>query len=453
MKKLFIVSAVIIFGVFVFAQTAPAEVLSSTFHGQFRINSYYEDRSDENVFGDEDTVQGSRLRWRPTWDVEMENGVKMHLQFTIGHINSNNGLARFDNGGDPAFALRHAYVLAPMPAVGGIEEWNVVGGLVPWDDKFGQTLFSSDWDFNPLAFALVGKVSNLDIRAAHFNAVEGDASIGDDVEGWVVDAETPWGLGISWYYVNDGRDGSSGIRSAVTGGTAGDVKQHYLGARYARDFGTVGFDGFVVYNSGEIEEAGGPTGPDLDNDGWLAKVQLKAPVGPAKVGLMGIFATGDGQDFGTRDSDSFITPMTVLGLTGYWGYTGKLNVQGPTDTRIDGDNLNVDGAGGNGGNLANLGTGMVSIQANASLPLIPDVLDGYVGIGWYQQEDEKTGTDDDIGYDLIGMATYHFGSGMNWDFGVDFASLGEGHHGSTSASLVNQDRDVVLLFSRFQLEY
>jgi hypothetical protein len=450
MRKSLIVCAVIFLGVFVFAQTAPA--VESTFHGQFRMNSYYLDSSDENDFGDEDTNQATRARYRPTWDVAFDNGVKLHLQFNIGHINSNPELnVRCHHGTSnacgeddvPVFALRHAYVSTPVPFAEG---WSLVGGLVPWDDKFDQTLFSSDWDFNPLAYALVGNPGGLNVRIAHANVSEGSENIGDDIFAWIVDADHESGLGVSWYYFEDGS--GSGIASPLG---AGDVVQHYLGVRYARSFNDVGFNAFIVYNVGEIEQLGSPAGPDIDNDGVAAKAQLKFPLGAMKVSVMGVWASGDGEDFGSKDSDAFITPMSIYGGHGYWGYVGKLTVQGPTDTGID-DPVRIDG--GSYSN-AKLGTGIISVQVNASFNIIPDELDGYIGAGFFASDDEASGGDDDVGFDVIAMGTYHFGSGLNLDFGIDYAALGDGHHSTegTGPGGTNQDRDQILVFSRFQLEY
>jgi hypothetical protein len=141
MKKLLFVFAFLFLGVFAFTQTAPAAV-EHTFHGQFRINSYHQDASDESTFGSNNKV-GSRLRYRPTWDVEFDNGVKLHLQLNIGHIPSN-----ISQSGP--VLMRHGIVSTPVPFMEG---WTLVGGLVPLSDRFGDTLFSGDWDFNPLTFA------------------------------------------------------------------------------------------------------------------------------------------------------------------------------------------------------------------------------------------------------------------------------------------------------------
>jgi len=107
----------------VFAATeAPA--IESEFHGQFRINSYFQESSDgDTIIGgspaEADDAMASRLRFRPTWDVSLDNGVAMHLQLNIGHINSNLSNARYtlngSSSGDPVVSLRHGYISAPIP--------------------------------------------------------------------------------------------------------------------------------------------------------------------------------------------------------------------------------------------------------------------------------------------------------------------------------------------------
>jgi hypothetical protein len=147
--------------------------------------------------------------------------------------------------------------------------------------------------------------------------------------------------------------------------------------------------------------------------------------------------------------------MSLYGGLGYWGYTGKINVQGPTDTKIDGHAINIDGGtAGFNSNNTNLGRGVLTVQANASFNIIPDELDGYLGVGWFQSEDSPSLSDDDIGVDLIAMGNYHFGSGLNLEFGVDYLSMGEGHFASTvNGPALEVERDIFLVFSRFQLEY
>jgi hypothetical protein len=138
--------------------------------------------------------------------------------------------------------------------------------------------------------------------------------------------------------------------------------------------------------------------------------------------------------------------MSMYGGHGYWGYTGSFTVQGPTDTGVD-DPVRIDG-----GSYVpfNLGMGMQTIQVNASFPVIPDKLDGYLAAGWYQGDDSLPTRDDSIGYDLLAMGKYMFGSGLNLEFGVDYAAMDDGHHANV---LFNESRNLVLLFSRLQLEF
>src|SRR3989337_2911563 len=139
--------------VFLLGSTALSLAADTMWHGQFRIN-YYSMSQDKDVG---DGVAAARLRWRPTWDVKVNNDVSMHMQLNIGHIQSNTSNARFEQGGAPAVSLRHAVLNFTTPETGG----RFSAGLVPMSDKFGDTLFSGAWDFNPLAFPLVGKIENI----------------------------------------------------------------------------------------------------------------------------------------------------------------------------------------------------------------------------------------------------------------------------------------------------
>src|SRR3990172_11631757 len=189
----------------VFAATeAPA--IESEFHGQFRINSYFQESSDgDTIIGgspaEADDAMASRLRFRPTWDVSLDNGVAMHLQLNIGHINSNIANARYtlngSSSGDPVVALRHGYISAPIP---NYTDFKIVAGLVPMSDKFGDTLFSADWDYNPLTYMLLGKVWDIELRIAHGNLAEGAESShpADDIDQWFFDADTKTGFGASF---------------------------------------------------------------------------------------------------------------------------------------------------------------------------------------------------------------------------------------------------------------
>lgn len=173
------------------------------------------------------------------------------------------------------------------------------------------------------------------------------------------------------------------------------------------------------------------------------------PTSAAKIGILGMYATGDKafSDPSETKSGSFITPMSLIGHHGYWGYTGKLTIQGPTDTGID-DPINIDG--GSYGNRT-LGLGLTSLQANVNIPVSPD-FSVYGAAGFYTLNDAAEGAEKNVGTDIYLQGKYAFGDGLNLEFGADFASLGEGHF-DTYGSSDPKSRSVTTIFSRFQLEY
>lgn len=409
-----------------FADNAWAEPEFS-YSGQFRINSYTDSRSDTGTFGD-DSVSGARLRWRPVFNVKVSDTVSMHTQFNIGHINSNFFNARKDNGGDPAFALRHAVLQAQI-----LDNVTGVAGLVPLPDKFGDTLFSADWDFNPLAVAfIIGVGEGSSIRVATGKFYEGSEmnSEGskDDFDAYVLDFDSgPFGASV--YYGVTQKDFSSG-----------ELALTIYGARYNGDIGGIKVNAFVLGSIFDQKTA------DFKSNGYAAKLEAKIPVGEMTLGLLGIYGSGDGK-FGQKGktAGSFVTFMSLVGSHGYYGYTGKLNIQGATDTGID-DPVNIDG--GSYSNV-NLGRGLTTIQANLNIP-VNGRFSAYLAAGWFQSSDAPSGFSKDIGTDLMAMGTLNLGESLNFQFGVDYAALGEGSNMTVEKET---SRNITTVFSRLQLEY
>jgi len=402
-----------------------------TYHGQFRINYYTESKSDTSTFGDENAA-AARLRFRPTFDVKVNEDVSTHLQLNIGHIKENTGNARTDVGGSPVVALRHAIIQAKVA-----DNVTGVAGLVPISDKFGDTLFSGDWDFNPLAVAFVGDLGGISYRAGFAKLIENTESdlatdgskVKDDLDAYVLDLDAG-GFGGSVYYL-DIQKGAT----AIGGGSLA-----IYGLRYAGDLSGVKLNAFVMGSALDMSDA------KVKSNGFAAKVEAKVPVSGMTLGVMGLYASGD-KNYGTADktASSFITPMSLIGHHGYWGYTGKLNIQGPTDTGID-DPVNIDG--GSYGN-SNLGLGLTTVQVNLDIP-VGDKLSAYVAAGWFQSNDAPAGKSKDIGTDIYAQGKYKLGEALNLEFGVDYAALGAGSH-MTAAQ--DKSRNVTTVFSRLQLEY
>jgi len=462
MKKFFLLLLVlsfVLFGGLPFGVDESSSEPTFNFHGQFRVNSYADSREDKTMVGDFNRT-ASRLRWRPTFDVEMSESVSLHTQFNIGHINSN-----IANAGT-SFALRHAVIQADLFDTG----ITGVAGLVPVSDKFGDTLFSADWDYNPLALIFLVNKGDVKIRAGLGTLQEGvEGGLGggsalheDDLSIYVFDADyEPLGIGGSVYWMNGGSDrgiaaGKTALGGALGGGAMQELSLFHYGGRYSGDFEVIKVNAFLVGSNLTADGFFG-AGADLKSNGVAGKIEIIAPINDVTVGLMITGASGD-KNFGvagTGTSSAFITPMSVAGTTGYWGYTGRLTEQGPTDTGIDDQTVNLDGGGLPWSSYANLGLGLLTVQGKVGFP-ITDIIGAYFGVGYYRSADAPAGQSKDIGLDVYAQAKINLGQNLNLEAGVDYLAAGKGHYNNIAAATASGlavSRGIFLGFSRLQLEY
>ncbi len=422
----FVVSCFTLAGAALFTADQASAEAEFSWHGQFRINSYTDFRDDAGP-----DVTGSRLRWRPTVDVVLSDSVSLHTQINIGHINSN----IYQSG--PTF-LRHAVIKADLFDSGV----DLMAGLVPISDKFGDTLFSGDWDFNPLA-AIIQTSGDFSIRAGAGQFVENDASADDDLTIYLVDADfSPMGIGASVYWLS----ADSGV--TTLGADAGEGDLIIYGAHYSGGSDAFKVDAFIAGSRLDFGAADGEG--SVESNGFAGKLAFTIPVDDMSFGVLAIYASGDA-GFGSTSSsaDAFITPMSLVGSTGYWGKTGKLTEQGPTDTRIDDSTVNIDGGGLPWSSYANLGLGMITIQGSASIP-VSETFSAYFGIGHYLSADTPAGQDDYIGTDLYAQGKLNLGQSLSLEFGIDYLAAGEGHYSNIETGNTSS---IVTLFSRLQLEY
>jgi hypothetical protein len=402
------------------AQDIPAV----TFHGQYRINSW--------VLRGEDGVEtsASRLRARPTFDVALPEETALHLQFNIGHINANALQATVAHDGGPSFGLRQLVVSRAWDKALVLE-----AGLVPLSDRFGDTLFSADWDFSPLAAGVRGESGGLSWRAAAGRVVEGSEAWDAKDNATILIGDVDYGpFGASVYGLLLGQGAS-----AAPTLQEGDLT--IAGLRYQDDLGPLNLrlNLMASHLSGQVADT------EVSATGFAFIAAAQAPVGESlKLGLLSSVTTGD-TDFGqAKDSGAFLTPLSLLGLHGYWGYTGKLTVQGPTDTGID-DPVNIDG--GSYGNQ-NLGRGLLTVQGKGELTLA-EFARLYVGAGFFRGVSDGGLQSKDIGVDVYAQVRWTLGAWFTLETGVDVASLGEGYHGASETGR----QLLVLGFSRLQLEY
>lgn len=399
------------------AGTAPEVSLG----GQYRINAYT--LNDDDGAGD---IAAARARIRQNIDLKFSEQFSTHIQLNIGHINEGIGNHNLNHAGEPSVGLRHAVMNYKFN-----DAATLIAGLVPLSDKFGDTLFSGDWDFNPVTFALAGKVDAVDYRAGWIKIVEGDetdktaagADTKNDITGYLLDLGTNAGIanvgimGLAIQTPNTESDGYEtnswvGVRAD---GKAADIKWH-----------------LSAVNSNVDKSVGGYSATD-DSNGWQLLAKLDGKVDKIGWSLLGLTTTGS-DDY----KDSFVTPQSFYGGQGYWGKTGILNIQGPTDTGMDANMLRTD----------NEGLGLTTIQASISAPLMNN-LSGYVGAGWYQANEENAFGEDEIGTDVYAQVKYTFpNSPLALDAGFDVASLGKAARHSN-----NDTRTASAVFARLQAEF
>jgi hypothetical protein len=399
--------------------------------GQYRINAY----SADNDLSD-DNQTAARLRLRQNVDVVFNDQLRTHLQFELGHTTDNVGTTGGRRGGKSStVSVRHAVIDYTFRSGGLFDGASLQAGLLPLQDQFHQTQFSADWNYNPLGLALVLPLGDNALRLFAANLDEGTSESGS--EGEFVHYQADYTLQLDrsrLLFTATALD----VPDAVGAGTS----RHYTyGIGASTRLGRVGLSGFVLGSQSDHGLfAGG-----RDADGVAALLELSAAAGSGEFGLLLSHASG------RADGSGFLMPMAFAGTFGYWGYTGILTVQGPTDTGFDFDAVN----------LSNNGYGLSSLQAKYSFP-ITDALGGYVGAGWFGNS-KAAGRNDRVGTDLLAMATYRFNPVLALDVGAGWAELEDSVSGywrgvqGTGGAGFNQpagsDRSKWALFARLQAEF
>lgn len=392
-----------------------------SFSGQYRINSY---SVDNDVGGDNQTA--SRVRIRQGIDFRFDKQFYTHLQFELGHTTGNVGTTSND------IKVRHAVLNYDFN--NGVK---TQAGIVPLSDLFGDTLFSSDWDYNPVAVAVTVPMGRSRLRAFAANLGEGDESISeDDFVHYQIDFITPFGSGNQ---VNFGLTMAEITDGAIIPPASHTHVNYGVGFRFKFGKGLF-LNGFVLGSSTD----NALLGTTKDADGVALKLELTGSLGRGNFGVLLTHASGE------SDGSGFLPVMALAKTNGYWGYTGLLTVQGPTDTGFDGDSVN----------LSNNGYGLTTVQFKYSFP-ITSRWTGYAAAGWFGNSDTPVGRSDDVGTDAIFMGTYRFNKNLTLDAGVAYARLEDGlsgySQGVIGGTAFNQaagtSRSKNAVFMRLQAEF
>lgn len=406
-----------------------------TLGGQYRVNTYTVDNSNEG----EERQTAARLRLRQSLDLAFESNLRLHLQVELGHTTSN--ITTTASGARATLGVRHAVIDYTFPQ--GI---NVQTGIVPLADNFNDLLFSSNWDYNPLAISVTFPVSPGRLRVFAGVLQQGSETRREDnLTHYQLDFVRP--LGEKGSRINVGatvlKVGSDGVGRA-SGMEARTSGRHVnLGARARLALSGAWFADAALLGSWTNRKV---VGTNEDGNGVGLRVELAGPTGRGELGVLGTWARG------RPDGSGFLTPLAFVpavgrGANSYWGYMGILTVQGPTDTGFDGDSVNV----------SNNGYGLMSLQGRYLLPIV-DRFKAVVSAGRFGGTSAR-GRARDVGFEVMGMGTYRLTPVLALDFGAAYARLNDGLSGYAegAAGLFNQEAGVVrrktAFFSRLQAEF
>jgi hypothetical protein len=407
----------------------------ASFGGQYRINFYNADNDTNAVVPDTDNQTAARARIRQNIDLKFSEQFKTHLQLELQHTTDNVSRTASRRGGASTnVSVRHAVMDYTFDS-----GTNLQAGLVPLHDYYHDTLFSSDWDYNPLAASVIMPLGAAKARLFAANLGEGaENTENDDFVHYQADYSLPLSgdskLSLSGTMLNLQDDASVGTSDSSHYNAAAGI---YL--PFGKD---LVFNGSLIGSWSDSSLLG--TTDDASGVAMLA--ELTGEAGPGNFGVLVSYASGE------SDGTGFLAPMAFAQSFGYWGYTGILTVQGPSDTGFDFDAVNI----------SNNGYGLTTVQAKYAFPVTSN-LSAYLAAGWFGNTD-ASGRDSTVGYDFLGMGTYRFNKFLALDFGAGYASLNDsvsgyfqgvqnGGAGSAFNQAVGSERDKWSLFGRLQAEF
>ncbi len=423
-----------------------AATSSAPFHigGQYRMmGSYANFDWHQAAIGDEETRHFYNQRLRLWSDVTPTERVRGHVQVEIGHIVWGQNLEftktyagpKFSGGVDPddrvGIELRRGYLEYTHEDLG---QFRI--GIQDWQDLYGQTLASSDWDFNVGGLSWTKEfpdACDLRLRAGAFALWEGEAASADDAALYALDAtfrpaET-LDLGMSVYVVDDDELYSYPTLAPYEG--AWDL---WTGPRGTLTLGDVRVNAFYLFNYGKRES------PGFEHAGHAGRIEGIVALGAATLKVQGIYTTGE-DDPSDLDSDEFRTiaqgARDNFGSQGYWNYLVITSPHGPSDVA----DLGV--------GLQNRGLGLLTLQTRFDFPIAAG-LDGFGAVGaLWSDVDNPVSNARYMGTEVAGGIALDLGGGLIVETGA--AGLFTGPFYESSGGL--DPDDLFEVYLRTQLEF
>lgn len=321
-------------------------------------------------------------------------------------------------------------------------------GVLDWHDSFGDTLASSDYEFDIAGVdwtKTYSELGNLKVILGGFVLID-EALLFDSTDQpgshdafmFTCDVDKPIGdcysVGGSVYNIDD-----HGGYSYPTIGPYHSSWDLWLGLRARSTAKELPWNAFVIYNPGERDDL---TGPIFKHNGWASKLEAgPIPFGPGKFSAQVLWSTGESNP-NSDDSSEFRTPAQTYrdndGSQGYWGYLWITSPNAPADVK----DLGV--------SLQDRGLGLFTVQTKYEIPLSKK-LTTTSAAGWLWSSATNPVSDSrNMGPEVAQSFTYNFGGGLTFDFGASVLFTGEYW---AAAPLAQRPNDLWMVFSRLQLEF
>jgi hypothetical protein len=411
--------------------------------GQYRVMSsganYNYHPESIGPTGQSQAFVNERLR---TWlTVEPNENVEAYVQAQMGNVlwGTNYDLPKTFTapgtaGDQVGVMLRYGYLAYHTDTLGRVQV-----GIQPWQDNFGQTLFSSDWDFSVGGFSWIRNFPDWggsQFRFGIFELVEGDAQFADQSYLFTLDLDQPiWeksSIGFSAYYLPDRGGYSYPSPVFAPYDPAWDV---WLGGRFRLAL-PVPINGFAIYNEGQRQDFG--PAPTFHHDGIALKLEAgPVEIGPGKVSTQVLYSSG-----GATPGGGFRTVAQSardnFGAEGYWSYMMIVAPQGYSDV----NDMGV--------SLQNRGCGLFTTQTKYDYPLYQQ-LSGTLAVGWLRSDTPNPANGSTtMGTELGNDFTYDFGGGLKADLGAAVLLTGDFYKPSPIAPA---PATVYEIFTRVQLVF
>ncbi|WP_460167216.1 hypothetical protein [Thermostilla marina] len=416
--------------------------------GQYRLmfNASNYDWHSEELSDDQRSQTFFNQRFRTWLTVRPNDQVEGYLQVEMGHIAWGENYdypktyvgPRFPGADDRVgIELRRGYLTYRA------EPWGVFrAGILGEQDRFDQTLFSSDWDFNLGGLVWERTCSMLgdaDFRLGLFAVTEGDYQAADDTLLLTLDVD--WNacenrnFGVSAYYLSD-----RGEYSYPTVDGYDESWDVWLGARTRFELWGFPLHAFALYNFGERRDS--ETLPLFQHDGVGLKLETgPVPVGSGAISAQVLYSSGDGDPdpyYSTEFRTVAQSERDNFGAQGYWSYLVITSPDGPSD-------VNDLGVG-----LQNRGLGLFTVQMQYVFPVF-ERLDGRLAAGWLRSDVRRPASGSfDMGTEIANVYTLDLGGGLTADMGA--AVFWPGNFYKSSSAAASPDT-LYEAFTRLQLVF